>query len=137
MFLINIWIKETPSVLSNRVGILDSTALDSTKKTSYLDLERDLLDLPRDLDLDFLLFLLLLLDLEWRRWCLDLDRDLVLLFFSFTSGSKARVIKDWASLTLLIASSISFAAVSWVFPCGFTIALLEWFTLSKNICEQF
>lgn len=101
-----------------------------------LDLDRFLdLDLERFLDLDLRLFPRDL-DLDLRLRPLDLDRDLLLecdldlpLFLSFDNipitGSIAADIKFWASLTRVIASSISLCAASFDLACGFSMFTVE------------
>ena len=99
----------------------------SLKKITHLDLLLDLDLLDRDLDL--------LRDLERLLLDRDLDLDLLNFLFLSKSGSTAAVMRDWASLTLFIASSISLAPVLSIFVVGFMMAFSEWLTLlgGKNI----
>lgn len=48
------------------------------------------------------------------------------------SGSMAAVMRDWASRTRRMASSISLCAASELFACGLTMALLEWFIFNER-----
>lgn len=51
-------------------------------------------------------------------------------------GSMAAAMVDWASLTLFITFSNSLAAACGVSSGGFTMALLEWFTLKDKWCQH-
>lgn len=80
------------------------------------DLERDLCLLERDLERDRLLPKL------------EASLDTVLSMF-MSPESAAAVIRDCASFTFFMASSISRAAASCIFVFGLSIADVEWATL--------
>lgn len=81
----------------------------------FLDLDRVLLLLDRDLDLDLLLPKL------------EASFETVLSMFR-SPESAAAVMRDWASFTFFMASSISLCAASCILDRGFSMAEVEWAT---------